>query len=272
MSANLTIESVGLTRRAGGSGFGPLLGKELRTWWGGRRWLFQAVLWQVVINGLLLMVLFVLPSVAPSDAGMAEDPVANGLQGFFSIGSLALAIGMIMLAGDALAAEIQSGTAEWLLTKPIARHAFVLAKLAAHALGMLAVLIVLPGIVAFGLLSAAGQVNAAGYVAGLGVLALHTFFYLALVLMLGTLTRNRMAVIAIALAAALGGQMLFSLAAMLPVGAVALLTPWPLAQVATALAGGLAPPAELWLPVIATAAWSAVFIAVALWRFERLEL
>jgi ABC-type transport system involved in multi-copper enzyme maturation permease subunit len=268
----MTASDAGLTRRTGGSGFGPLLGKELRTWWGGRRWLFQAILWQFVINGLLLMVLFVLPNVAPADAGMAEDPVANGLQGFFSIGSLALAVGVIMLAGDALSAEIQSGTAEWLLTKPIARSAFVLAKLAAHAVGMLVVLIALPGIVAFVLLSMAGELDAAGFAAGLAVLALHTFFYLALVLMLGALTRNRTAVIGIALAAALGGQLLFSLAAMLPVAPVALLTPWPLAAVATALAQGAALPAEMWLPVAATAAWSAVFIAVALWRFERLEL
>ncbi len=262
------LETTGLTRKVGGSGLGPLLLKELRTWWGGRRWLWQAILWQIVINGLLLMVVFIIPP----DAGLDPDPVVNGLQGFFSIGSLALAIGVMLLAGDAITGEVASGTAEWLLTKPISRPAFILAKLAAHTIGMLAVLIALPGLVAFGLLTLAGAPDAAGFVVGLAALALHTFFYLALTLMMGTLTNNRAVVLGIGLAVLFGGQLLFSLLAVLSIAPVGLLTPWPLAQVALALANGQALPPELFLPLAATAAWSALFIAVALRRFQRIEL
>ncbi len=52
------------------------------------------------------MVLFVLPAVAPEGAGLSDDPVANGLQGFFSIGSMALAVGAILLAGDAITKQV----------------------------------------------------------------------------------------------------------------------------------------------------------------------
>lgn len=262
-----------LTRRADSSGFGPLLRKELQTWWGGRRWLYQGLLWQFVINGLLLMVLFVIPAFAPEEAtGLGDDSVLSGLQGFFSIGGLALAIGVIVLAGDALTAEIQSGTAEWLLTKPISRRAFVLAKLAANTLGMAIVLIALPGLVAFGLLMLVGRPDLAGFAAGLVVLLLHTFFYLALTFMVATLTRNRNIVLAVSLGAVLGGQVLFSLLGLLPIASIALVTPWPLAAVAVGLASGSPLPPELVIPIAATAAWSAVFIAITLWRFERLEL
>ncbi len=249
-------------------GFGPLLRKELRTWWGGRRWIIQALLWQLVINGLLVMVLFVLPQVVPDDAAVDSNP----LQGFFSIGSLALAIGVIIMVQDALPAELTGGTAEWLLAKPVARPAFILAKLAAHTIGMLVVLIALPGAVALLLLSAAGPVDVGAFLIGLAVLALHTFFYLTLTLMMGVVTRSRGLILAVPLGVLLGGQLILTLTAMLPVGQLLLLTPWPLPNVATALASGAELSLSLIAPVLATAVWSAVFIAVTLWRFDRLEL
>lgn len=249
-------------------GFGPLWRKENRTWWGGRRWLIQAILWQVVINGLLVMVLFVVPNLTPDEVAAEANPI----QGFFSIGSLALAIGVIIMAQGALTTELQSGTAEWLLAKPVARPAFILAKLAAHSVGMLVILIALPGAVALLLLSLAGPVNVPAFLAGLAILALHTFFYLALTLMMGVLTRSRGAILAVPLAVLFGGELALTFATMLALGQVALVTPWPLPNVATAVASSMALPGELLLPIVATAVWSILFVAVALWRFERLEL
>jgi len=266
-------QQTALIRRTAGSGYIPLLQKELRTWWGGRRWIYQALLWQLVINGLLLMVVFVIPALSPEEAAiMGDDPVSSGLQGFFSIGGLALAIGVILLAGDALTNEIQSGTAEWLLTKPISRRAFVLAKLAANTLGMAVVLIALPGLVAFVMLMLVGRPDPVGFVAGLAVLMLHTFFYLALTFMVATLTRSRMAVLGVSLGAVLGGQILASFLGLLPIAPVIMLTPWPLSAVAVGVAEGSPLPWLMVVPIVATAVWSAVFVAVALWRFQRLEL
>jgi ABC-type transport system involved in multi-copper enzyme maturation permease subunit len=256
-----------LAARGALQGYGPLLQKELKSWWGGRRWIVQALLWQLVINGLLVAVLFVLPQVVPD--GVADS---NPLQGFFSIGSLALAIGVIVMAQDALTTELNSGTAEWLLAKPVARASFILAKWMAHGIGMLVVLIALPGAVALVLLALAGPVDVPAFLVGLVVLALHTFFYLSLTLMMGVLSRSRSVVLAVPLSVLLGGQLILTLLAMLPISQLLLLTPWPLASVATALASGSGLSVELILPLIATAVWSISFIVVALWRFERLEL
>lgn len=249
-------------------GFGPLLRKENRTWWGGRRWVIQAILWQIVINGLLVMVLFVVPALTPAEVAGEANPI----QGFFSIGSLAVAIGVIIMAQSALTTELQSGTAEWLLAKPVARSAFILAKLAAHTIGMLVVLIILPGAVALVLLSLAGPVNVPAFLAGLAVLALHTFFYLTLTLMMGVLTSSRGVILAVPLAVLFGGQLALTFASMMALQQITLLTPWPLPTVATAVASGISLPADAFTPIVATAVWSVLFIAIALWRFERLEV
>jgi hypothetical protein len=137
---------------------------------------------------------------------------------------------------------------------------------------MLVVLIALPGAVALVLLALAGPVDVPAFLVGLVVLALHTFFYLSLTLMMGVLSRSRSVVLAVPLSVLLGGQLILTLLAMLPISQLLLLTPWPLASVATALASGSGLSVELILPLIATAVWSISFIVVALWRFERLEL
>ena len=52
---------------------------------------------------------------------------------------------------------------------------------------------------------------------------------------------------------------------------VAMLTPWNLSRVAVGLAQGVTMPASWPTPIIATALWAALFVAVALWRFAREE-
>ncbi len=266
-------QAADLVRREGGSGFGPLLRKELQTWWGGRRWLVQGILWQLILNGLLAFFLFVIPALPVDDPALIdEDPILSGLQGFFAIGSLALAVGVILLSGDALTSEIQLGTAEWVMTKPISRRAFVLAKLAAHTIGMLVVLILLPGLVAYVLLTIAGGFSLLIFAAALAVMALHTFFYLALTLMMGTLTTNRSAVLGVALGTLLGGLVLLNVLAMSPVAFLVWVSPWILSQVTQVIAEGPPVPVAMLVPIAATAAWCALLVAIALWRFKRLEL
>jgi ABC-2 type transport system permease protein len=248
-------------------GFGPLLGKENRAWWGTRRWLVQAVLWLVVVNGLLAMVLFALPRIMPADQAPANttELVQNGLQAFFGAGGMALAIGVIVLAQDTVIGEKQAGTAEWVLSKPVSRFAFWLSKLAAHAIGALIILILLQGLVAYLQLSLFERLELLAFLGGLGILALHTLFYLVLTLLMGVLTDSRGLVLAVSLGTLLGGSLLVSFEPLLYV------TPWGLSNVAVAAAAGLALPAKLLLPIAVTAGWCLLFAALALWRIRRIE-
>lgn len=248
-------------------GFGPLFGKENRVWWGTWRWLVQAILWLLVVNGLLAMVLFAMPRIMPADQAPANttELVQSGLQAFFGAGGMALAIGVIVLAQDTIIGEKQAGTAEWILSKPVSRVAFWLSKLAAHAIGALIILIMLQGLVAYLQLSLFERLEPLAFLGGLGILALHTLFYLVLTLLMGVLVDSRSIALAVSLGSLLAGSLLVSFEPLLYV------TPWGLSNVAVATAAGLALPAKLYWPIAVTAGWCFLFAAIALWRIRRIE-
>jgi ABC-2 type transport system permease protein len=115
------------------------------------------------------------------------------IQVFFQVGAFATAIGVITTAQGANVREKQLGTAAWILSKPVSHSAFVLAKFVGYATGFLNLAIMLPSAIFYGqsLLLAGRAPEPAGFLAGVGIVVLHTLFYLALTLMLGTLFNTR---------------------------------------------------------------------------------
>jgi ABC-2 type transport system permease protein len=251
--------------------------KENRAWWGTRRWWINAILWTGLLCGLMGILLFG-PNNELQEASADEIAAVGGelafvmdigLNVFFQFGVAATAIGIIVLTQDVIIAEKQSGLAEWLLSKPLERRAYVLAKLAANALPMLLWLVGLPATVAYGLLSV--RMGAAfpvlPFLAGAGIMTIHTFFYLTLTLMLGTFFNNRGPILGIALGSVLGGGMIGGF-----IKPLLTITPWMLPKVATLTASGQSLPAEVGIvPVMATALWSVVLVAVAMVHFEKTE-
>ncbi len=246
-------------------GFANFLRKENQEWWGGRRWLTQASLWSLILGGFLALPLFVAPAAAPSGEE-ATVSVIDAAQIYFQVAGLALAIAVIIRGQSAIVGEKQSGTAAWMLSKPLSRQAFILAKLLAFLQGILVLQILIPGIVAyFEIRIAIGtQLPVLDFVGALGLLLLSQIFYLCLVLMLGTLFSNRGRVIGIAFAVLFGGSII---PGMLPQSN--LVTPWPLPQIAGGLAAGAPLPATALYPVLASLVWIVLFIWIALQRFQR---
>jgi ABC-2 type transport system permease protein len=121
-------------------GFANLLRNENRLWWGTRKWLIHLLLWLVVLNGFILLI------------GLAEGQEANNpvplydtlIQVFFQIGAFATAIGVVTTAQGAIVREKQLGTAAWILSKPVSRSAFVLAKFVAYAVGFVSLATLVP--------------------------------------------------------------------------------------------------------------------------------
>ena len=253
------------------TGLANLLQKEIRAWWRSRRWLVQGLLWATVLNGFVAFALFIVPLMAEI-TGVAEvqemDRLASGVQALFQIGAVALAAGAIILVQDAIIGERQLGVTEWLLSKPISRSAYVLSKLLAHSLGILVVLVGLQGAIAYGLLSLAGgePFPLAPYLVGMIGLALHTVFSLALTLLMGVLTDSRSKLLGVSLGTLLGGLLIAGL-----LGNLAMLTPWSLAGALPATVMGVPLPLPIWLPIGVTAGLSLIFMAVALYKFERVE-
>lgn len=275
MAANLVFERV--NELSGLRGFANLFHKENRAWWGTRRWWVNALLWTGMLGGLVSLMLFMLPSVATAtgdpQVAAAGGPIPFGLlMGrtiFFELGTMALAMGVIVLCQDLIVDEKHSGVTEWLLAKPVARRSYVLAKLAASILAVLALLVALPALVTYALLFV--RVGSADpllpFLGGVGIMAVHTLFYLTLTLMLGTMFNNRAPILGIGLASVMGGTLVGGF-----LQPLLYVTPWMLGKFAAIVADSQPVPAGmLWPPLAATALWSVIFILVALTKFERTE-
>ncbi len=245
-----------VTARGWRSGLANLLRQEQRAWWGGWRWLWQPAIWLVLLDGMLALMLWTDPEAAKAEGGI----VGQGIRGFMVFAAMAGAIGVIVMAQNAIIGEKQSGTAAWILSKPVARPAFLLAKMIALGTGILATMLPLPGLVAYVELWVAGgaPLPVVPFLGSLGLLGLVLLCYLSVTLLLGTLVRSRTPVIAVPLVCLFAEQL---------TGAPVL--PLAVAPVAGALARGQALPSLL--PVATTLLLTVLFLAVAIWRFEREE-
>jgi ABC-2 type transport system permease protein len=275
MATNLEFQ------RAGGSGvlrgFGNLYRKEHRAWWGTRRWWLNALLWTVLLCGLTAIMLFV-PNEEVAEASAADIAqaggelaytIAVGMNVFFQFGVSVLGIGTIVLAQDLIVGERHSGVAEWLLSKPVSRRAYILAKLAAGVVGVLVLLVGLPSTVTYGIVSLRwGSPYPLGpFAASVGITAVHTLFYLTLTLMLGTFFTARAPILGISLGSLLGGGILGNL-----INPLTYVTPWTLAEFAWLTSTRQAAASETGVAaLIATGLWCVVFTLVALARFEKTE-
>jgi len=274
-------------------GFANLVRLENHRWWGTRQWILQILIWGAIINGLLLTMLISFNDAAsqareqavrealadPQAQGGAAsvapaqpDPRGEGLMLYFLFMGMAAGVGVAILGQEALVQERHSGTAAWVLSKPVSRSAFVLAKIAGNGLGILVTMILVQGVLCWALFRIISGISlpVGGFIAGLGLAYLNLMFYLLLAVMLGMLFNSRGPVIGITLLILFGFQIFVGLAPWLLD-----FMPWILAMstgessisYATLLALGQPLPSVL--PIVATGLWCLLFTGVALWRFSR---
>lgn len=258
----------GNTRTNNLAGFTNIFRRESDLWWGTRRWWVQALIGTVGMNALLAFFFFVMPPILEA-AGEQIDLLTGGAQMFFGLGFMLLAVDVVILSLDSVLGERQSGTAEWVLSKPVSRSAFILAKLAAHTIPILLLLVALPSALAYGLFLLKGVSVPDTFLFAVGLMGMHTFFYLVLTIAGGVFLNNRNTLLAITLGSALGGVLLANL-----VTPLVMWTPSPLAAIASGLVAGAEGPLPrmLFLPVVFTALWSLVGVIAALIGFNRVEL
>lgn len=247
-------------------GFRNLLRNENDLRWSRRRWLAPALIWIAILNGFVLLVALA----NAQDSSMSPAAIASDCaQVFVSIGALATAIGVVVGVQGSIVRERQLGTAAWVLSKPVSRRAFILAKLLSHGFTFLSLSLILPTLVFYAqnILLWRQLPDALPFWSAWLLVVLHLLFYLALTLMLGTFYNARGPVSGIGLGFLFGGLILPNV---LPEWTM-LLFPWPFAELARNLVAGKALPAVWPIPVIATMLWTILFVLIALWRFEREE-
>jgi ABC-2 type transport system permease protein len=260
------------------AGFGNMLGKELGEWFRTRRWLLQLLIWLTIINGFVGFLLFVLPMLESTLPGVNTSleqsfgtlpPEGLGLMMYITVAVLSGTIGAIILAQDEIIQEKQTGTAAWILSKPAARSAFILTKLLSNTIGALIFIVALPGLVTLGeiYLDTHLVVPLVPFLAGAGVIMLTLFFYLSLVILLGVLFESRGPVLGIAFGVMFSGMMLANF-----IPQIAYVLPWTMDKIALLVVLGIPLPAMFVSQLIAAAVLSIVFLLVAVWRFQHIEL
>jgi len=248
-------------------GLANMLGKELAAWWRTRRGWVQCLVALLLLNGELAMNL---------RGNRGPNAVNNATLAFLMTAALCVPFAAVNLAQDSILGEKHSGTAAWVLSKPLRRPAYVLAKLIAHGLGLFVAWVALPGVVGYlQLLKPADGYFTPLRIAGvMGLDYLNLLFFLTLALMLATFFNGRGPVLGISLVLAWAGPMPFIST---PIQEYAPwlydILPWRLLidfegnrQLAFYLANGQ--PLPTVTPIIATALWCVLFTAVAIWRMS----
>jgi len=246
-------------------GLGNLLRGEWSLWFKSSKWWKHLLMWFAIVN--VMMGIMIIASVKERGDG----PPLLLMYGIF--GGLCVAIGVMIIMQRVLVREKNSGTAAWVLSKPVTRTAFVVSRLAVNSIAILLTSVIVPGLILYISLgfSDLGWLSPLDFSTALLMVILHTFYWIALVLMMGTLSESSSGVIAVPMALLFGfwiGTTMFP--------PLVYISPLSLTFVPTefnSLAGSLIVGGQVfsWLPLITTVVSCIVFIAVAIWRFNRQE-
>jgi ABC-2 type transport system permease protein len=274
MSANTVFNLV--DERGWRRGLGNMTKGQLSGWFKSSRWWRHSLIWLACVNVILFFATIGFKRAA-ADAAAAGEPPPDFetlmLYGIF--GGMFVAFGVMIIMQGVIVGEKKSGTAAWILSKPVTRTSFVVSRLVGNTLGILVTAVLLPGVVAFitvGTLTPDGWPVLLNFLAGWAVLAVSMFFWLTLTLVAGTFFDSVGGVIAVPLATYFAMWLLPGYLPFLLYISPVLLTvrgsdAYP--AVAESLMYGESP--YSWLPLIVALVLSIVFSVVAIWRFNRQE-
>jgi ABC-2 type transport system permease protein len=287
MASNSEFQEVG--NQGWLQGFGNLFRKENYLWWGTSRWWTQFLVWLVIANGILFLVIGVAPKMENSAGSASNTQTAQtttqtgadngpldiyGLTVFLKMAGITVAIGVVILGQGTLIDEKQSGTAAWVLSKPISRTSFILSKVISHSLGILVTMAVVQGGIAYLIiyLITGSALPVLLFAGAIGMLFLTLLFWLTLTILLSTLSNARGLVIGVPLILLLGSTLFVEI---LPwIGDI---MPWNLTTTVSATRPAMAvalvtgQPLPTLMPVFASLAWCIFFTIVAIWRLQKEE-
>ena len=268
MSATTSDQFQLINEKGWKRGLGNLLHGEYSAWFKSSRWWKHLLIWFAIIN--VMMAIMVIASAEEAKKGNGGPPLLL-MYGVF--GGLFVSFGVMIIMQQVLVREKNSGTAAWVLSKPVTRTAFVVSRLVINSIAILLTAVIVPGVIVYitlGLLSDLGWLSPFGFTAALVMVSLNMFYWIALVLMMGTLSDSSSVVIAVPITLfftfSYGPGLLPWLIYVSPLSL--LFSPTAQIQPLTVsfITGG---PVFSWLPLIATLVSCVIFIVVAIWRFNR---
>jgi len=271
MNANTSDQFQLVNEKGWRRGLGNLLQGEYSAWFKSSRWWKHLIMWFAIIN--VMMAIMVIASAKAAQQG-SDDPPVLFMYGIF--GGMFVAFGVMIIMQRAIIREKQSGTAAWALSKPVTRTAFVVSRLVVNSIAILLTSVIVPGALLYltlGLFSDLGWLAPLGFAVAILMVAIHTFYWIAFVLMMGTIFESSSGVIAVPMGLFFTFWMGTGLFPPLIYISPLLLTFSPAPDQFNSLAGSFmtGDPVFSWIPLISTIVSIVVFIAVAIWRFNRQE-
>lgn len=266
------------------AGLNNLVARESRKWFHTRRWWTQILLWFFLLNGFVIFGMFMMPSLIAESAAEMEQAATSGAEvmtanefqqdvpsALFGLATLLLPVGVIILTHSQVYAEKRSGVAAWILSKPVSRSTYLIAKMITDAIGIIALMVIVQMIPAYLFLSSVLDINLNDYVLATGLLILLLLFYQAFTMMMSVVGNSTEIILGVSFGALLGGMVLKNALASMAGDAV-FLTPWVLPDAITLVISGQPLPQQLQVNVIAVIVLTVMCLFVMFWRFQKQEL
>ena len=229
-------------------GFSAILRKELKTWFGSPAWWQQALLWITILG------LFGSVAIQEPEVGMAI---------YYFMATIFPGIPIIIISHEILLEEKRSGSAAWVLSKPVSRTSFIVAKFIHCAVSFTVSMVLIPGIVVYIIHYAFGAApEFSAFLLSLGPLILWHMFLTFLTLCSSVFFDQAGPTMAAPFAFLFIGISMGQTPSIGPYG------PWGLFQVSISLVTDTTYPIY---PVIITIVILAILLFIAIWRFKDYE-
>lgn len=238
-----------------------LMSIEFGGWWKSKTWLIMSIMWIAIINGITIMLLLGSPDL--------ELPTALSFYGLF--GGMFPPIAVVLTMQDSIVGEKKSGTAEWVLSKPVSRKSFILAKWLGNSLNVLITIALFPGIVGYFMFSLfyGNWLNFPMFILAITLLGVTLVFFVTLTLMLGTFLENAGAVAAIPMVINFAQQFFINIPYAEFILPQSIYFKSNATSIMTSIALGL--PIFSVIPIISVIGLIALFLVIALLKFEKSE-
>ncbi|NHI84016.1 MAG: hypothetical protein EAX81_06920 [Candidatus Thorarchaeota archaeon] len=236
------------TERGWRMGFTVLMKKELKAWFGSPFWWQQGLLWSLILG------MFGSVGISDPDTGLAI---------FYMMATIFPSIATIIISHETILEEKRSGSAAWVLSKPVSREAFIIPKFLGLSLGVSFSMVLFPGLAVYLETLLLGlPPNFLIYLLSLVPMALWQMFLVFLTLCAGTFFDDPGPVMAVPFLFIFIGINLGQHPDLGQFG------PWGLLQVSLSLVGE-----DIYsiTPVVTSLLVLAVLMLLAIWRFRRHE-
>ncbi|MBD3196454.1 MAG: ABC transporter permease subunit [Candidatus Lokiarchaeota archaeon] len=244
------------------NGFLNILFIELNDWWKGSDWLVMTLIWIGIGNGITAL----------TALGAPDIDLPTMINIFFLFLGFFPPIATILVMQDSIVGEKRSGTISWLLSKPVSRRSFILAKWLGNSINLLTCIVLIPCIIGYleFFLLTGELLSLSNYLAGIGIVTINQLFFIGLTLYLGTVMETPGGVAALPMIFNFAQQFLQSIPYAIYVLPMSLILNQTGNSIVVSIILNQTP--FTLIPILTTSLFVILFLLLAIWKFENTDL